>query len=145
MVEKNNFSFKEISAPIWKENFEQSAHISVFGEEFDPLRTRMDYAILTVNEKDEMIIYMTVQEMDKYTAFLEYGGSFPDKRGSMEVFPAFSESVDYLLKKYNRVNFYTENKNFPMLKLGMKKGFKIVGLCISNNKILLEHTLERGE
>lgn len=136
---------KIISRDIWKQNYEQNAHISVFGETFDPERTRMDYAVLIINNQDELVIYSTVQEMDKYTCFLEYGGSFPNKRGSTESYPAFSFMCDELLKTYKRVNFYTENVNKPMLKFGFKKGFVVVGLCFSNNKILLEHTLEKGE
>ena len=141
-MERSKFVVHKIGADEWKKLYEKNAHLAVFEEYVDEEKSKLDFALLVVNKKDEMVVYMTIKEMDKYTAFIEYGGSFPNKRGSVESFPAFLACLEFLEKDYERVNFFTENKNKPMLKFGLNAGFEIIGCCYSNNKFLLEHTLE---
>jgi hypothetical protein len=104
----------------------------------------VDFALL-VDDIDEQVpmAYVTCQELDAETLYWQYGGSFPGTRDTVlsakcfDLFMSWAKDIGY-----RRVGFRVENTNYPMLKLAMRGGFKIVGLRAFHNYVLLEHLKE---
>lgn len=134
---------QRISKEDWKEKFAEDAHISVFKEPWPADFERIDFALLTVDDEDNLVQYVTLREMDKESVYLQYGGSFADYRGSIKSFESYSTILDYLSESYKNVGFLVENTNFPMLKFAIKKEFVIVGTRYADGKLFLEHFKRR--
>lgn len=131
-----------ISKEEWKEKYAEKTHTEVFNTPWTKDFERLDFALLTF-EGDSKVQFATVRELDKETAYIQYGGSFPDYRGSINSWKSFGVVLDYLDKDYKGVGFLTENTNFPMLKFAIKKEFAIVGVRVVNGRIYLEHFKRR--
>lgn len=119
------------------------AHLAVFDETWDPDLERIDYALLTVDEKNSLIQYATLRELDRESVYISYGGSFPNYKGSVAALKSFQSILGWLYAHYKHVSFLTENTNFPMLKFGIKEGFRVVGIRNFKGKVMLEHFRER--
>lgn len=106
----------------------EGVHFDCFGNEFpvEEYKT-FDFAILTRNGEDK-VCYCTVKELDKNTAYLNFGGMFPLYRGQRESYAGFKSMVDLLRSKYKHVAFITKTKNIGMIKLGLNENFEIIGL-----------------
>lgn len=130
----------------WMSGGATEAHYLVFDKELSGAETVFDFAALVVDEeKDAPVIYSTFQELGPHSVNLGFGGSFPAYRGSPLVAKAFSMLVDTALERYKMVSFMTKNDNYPMLKLGFSKKFKVTGLNTSPDGLFLENTIYRGE
>lgn len=137
--------YKVIKIPKeeWNEKFARNAHISVFDAEFDPALHPMDFAYLVADEKENMISYCTLREMNKDNVVLDFGGTFPDYRGSVKAFPSFIAILDSLKQHYKRAVFVIHNENWAMLKFANKARFKITGTSLSDKVgLLIEHAKE---
>lgn len=137
--------YKVIKIPKedWNKEFARNAHISVFDSEFDTELHPMDFAYLVADENEAMISYCTLREMNKDQVVMDFGGTFPDFRGSAKAFPSFIAMLERLKQSYKRAIFVTNNENYPMLKFGLKAGFKITGMSLSDKVgLLIEHTKE---
>lgn len=134
---------KKISKEIWAEKFAEEAHLAVFKEVWPRDFERIDYALVTVDEADKLVQYVTIREMDKESCYLQYGGSFEDFRNSIKSWRSYEVILDYLGKEYKNVGFLIENSNFPMLKFAIKKEFVVCGLRHVNGKLFLEHFKRR--
>lgn len=134
-----------VSKEEWAEKFYAAAHAAVFKEFMGPDDERISFAILVIDpEKDEPIMYATICEPKKDSAYINYGGSFPPYRGSTKAVKAFKKIVSELFETHSEISYHCENINVPMLKLGIKSGFRVIGLTYTkSHKILLEHSLER--
>ena len=117
-----------------------TAHRAVFQELRDAGVDRVHHVLLAV-EGAEPIGYMTIQERDAHTAHIQFGGAFPPVRGSLKAVRAWSLALGRLKESYRRVTMRVENTNRPMLKLALAMHFKVVGIHVQADKILLEHAL----
>lgn len=121
-----------------------NAHLAVFTEQWSLDLERIDFALLTVDENDIPLQYVTIREKDSKTAYLQYGGSFPSVKGTVLSRKSFRAILDELDRTgYERVTFLVENTNKPMLKLALIEDFLITGVRIWDGSVLIEHLKEK--
>ena len=133
---------KRIEKDVWVSSFSEHAHKAVF-EELKPKEwDRIDYALITVNEQDEPTCYMTCREFSHDTVYWQYGGSFPNVRGTVGSYVGYTAFRDWHKERYARVVTYIENTNSKMLKMAASIGFIITGVRNYKGEVLLEHLLE---
>jgi hypothetical protein len=117
----------------------RDAHKAIFYE--DPIDYKFDFAILAVDEMGLPLHYYTVVEQTPSMAFISYGGALPDFRGKKQSFHVMNEIIDFLSKSYSIINWQCKNTNKAMIKFGLQKGFKIVGLALVDGHVYLDHRL----
>ena len=119
----------------------QQAHLIVFKEHKPSEWDRIDFALLT--EKDGNIrAYVTCREISHDTLYWQYGGAFPNIKGSIYSIQDMDAFLGWCRERYARVTFLVENTNYPMLKMAMRSRFQIAGVRVFKGSILLEHLLE---
>lgn len=130
-----------LSSEVWKE-LAKEAHLCCFGELRPSTMDRISFALLT-SEDEKPLGYLTARELDSESVYLQYGGAFPDTRGTINSLKVY-KSMLLKLKEigFIRATTYIENINKPMLKFAMKCGWTITGLRTFKNAILLEHQIE---
>ena len=132
----------KISPSEWRV-LSENAHKIAFDERKPAEWDRIAFALMAIDEKtDTPMQYVTCQELDIGTVYLQYGGSFPGTKDTIHSLTAFQGFLTYLKGHYDRVFLKVKNSNFPMLKLAMKTGFLIVGVRMFDHSIFLEHLLE---
>jgi hypothetical protein len=139
-VEKSNIEISQVSREQWGQ-FGTDAHLVCFGEHFEAKSNRIDYALVT-HEGSTPLSYVTIRELDEWSAYMQYGGSFPSAKGTPKSYQSFELFLATLSKRYRRVSMLVENTNAAMLKFGMRAGFLIVGIRNFKGSILLEHLKE---
>lgn len=136
-----SISLKRLSREQWAWLAEH-AHLVSFGEHKPREWDRIDFAVLLVDETDTAQAWATCRELDAHTLYLQFGGALPEARGTPKSWECFRILLAWARQSYQRVTFLVENSNLPMLKMGMKAGFRIVGVRNYKGSILLEHLLE---
>jgi hypothetical protein len=129
---------KQIPMEEWRQLAEQ-AHASVFEEFMPSSKSRDAYALVIVDEQDQLVSYFTIHEVDSDTACIAYGGTFPTYKGTIQGFRAMEAVVEWLSHRYKSAMFMTRNDNFAMLKTGIRLGFSIIGIRAKKDKVLVEH------
>lgn len=138
-----NLSTRVVSKKEW-DLFALEVHKELFGEfGLDHFRS-YDFTILVEHENGDKVAYVNIKELDAESAYVTFGGLFKEYRGYGVGFKSLNLAVDELLKKYLRVGFACRTKNFAMIKMGISKGFEIIGLKKMYGFNYLEFTLERG-
>lgn len=133
---------EQISKEDWRLMGEH-AHRSTFAEKREAKDERIDFALIAVLKKSNLILgYVTCREVDSETVYWQYGGSFHDVRASIHNFKAYCLMLDYCAERYKRMSTLIENTNRPMLKMAAKAGLLIVGVRNFKGKVLLEHGIE---
>jgi hypothetical protein len=122
----------------------ENIHRGVFHREKPAAWDRISY-VLVAYENSIPLGYITIQEMNSDTAYLQFGGAFPRLRHSHRVWLLFEMGLQPLLSQYTKIFFLVENTNKPMLKLAHKSGFLITGVRVHQGNILVEHSLDRKE
>lgn len=126
-------------------DYSKEAHLLCFNEIKAVDMDRISFALLAVDE-EKPVAYMTIQELDGMTAYLQHGGSFPETRGSANSWKAYVSMLKYLKEMgYVRGGTYIENTNKPMLKFAMKAGWLITGIRTFEGTVLLEHQIKFEE
>lgn len=133
---------KAINKQDWR-TLAVGAHLAVFNETWTPDRERIDFALLTVDEENKMIMYATIREMDSQSAYIQYGGSFPDYRGSVHSIDSFRAILKWLFDHYVNVSFFTENTNWAMLKFAIREKFRVICTRTFDGHVMLEHYKKR--
>ena len=139
-----NVRVEKLSPEAWKP-LSENAHLIAFNEIKKAETDRIDFALLAVKGHADLLGYITCKEHDSETVYWQYGGAFPGTRETSLSYLGYMAFVAYCKERYKSIVTVIENDNFPMLKMAMKVGFKIIGLrYYSGNKstILLEHILE---
>ncbi len=132
----------KIKKEDWSELAEK-AHLIVFNEIKKPEMDRIDFALMVETEGGIPMQYATCQERDRDTIYFQYGGSFPDTKGTTKSLRCMQEILKWTEQAgYRYVAFLVENVNQAMLKLAMHTGFIIVGIRNFRGMILLEHVRE---
>ncbi len=129
---------KKITKEEWHK-LAVNAHTAVFNEDWDADLERIDFTLLTVDGENNVVQYATIREMDKYSCFISYGGSFPNYRGKIQSLHSFKAILDWLFTNYKNVSFFTENTNWPMLKFAIREKFRIICTRTFKNHLMLEH------
>lgn len=135
---------KQISPKDWAV-VSEDAHKIVFGTHKPASRDRIDFALMTVDEQNVPLGYVTCREWDNETLYWQFGGMFPDTRGTPRSFRVYKEMLQWATDRYFRITMLVENTNVPMLKFALKVGFKIIGVRNYSGTVLLEHSLELKE
>lgn len=121
----------------------EAAFELVFKGVHDRSLDRISFALLAVDEHtDAPICYLTTREMNAEDLCWEYGGAFPQKAATVEVYRAFCAFHDWCEKRYKRLFQVVENTNHRCLKLSMKLGFNIVGVRCIRGETLVEMVKE---
>lgn len=116
------------------------AHLIVFNETKKPELDRIDFALVVESEHQIPLQYATCRELHAESLFVQYGGSFPGTKGTINSLRCFEEILTWAREQgYKRVSFLVENTNTPMLKLALTTGFLITGVRNHDGAILLEH------
>lgn len=121
----------------------ENAHLIVFNEIKKPEMDRIDFALVVEAESGLPMQYATCRELDSESLYLQYGGSFPGTKGTIQSHRCMEKIIHWAeFAGYKRISFLVENVNEAMLKLAMRTGFLIVGLRNFKGQILLEHLKE---
>jgi RimJ/RimL family protein N-acetyltransferase len=120
----------------------EAAHLVVFGEHKSASMDRIDFALLGLSMEGTPMGFITCREFDQDTLYWQFGGAFPDTRGTHRTFSVYQRFIDWCRGKYTRITTLIENTNTAMLKMAMKVGFRIVGIRYYRGSILVEHLLE---
>ncbi len=129
-------------AEKWAELSER-AHLIVFNELKKPEMDRIDFALLVESKSGEPMHYAECRELAKGALFIQYAGSFPGTKGTINSIRCFEQILEWAdFAGYQRISFLVENTNEPALKLAMRLGFLITGLRTHKGRVLLEHILE---
>lgn len=113
---------------VWPEQFNLVAkdiHFGTFGEERDPDKNRIDFALLCVNEHDKITAYSTLVELDDESVYMQHGGSVEGTK--FETVKSYLQMIADLKSKYKHISTRVFNYNIPMIKLALQAGFIIVG------------------
>ena len=100
----------------------EDVHKVVFEERKPMSLDRIDYALLVVDEKPQA--YVTVREIDSESAYFQYGGAFPETKGTAASYECWKTVLGWAQEHYKRINFLVENDNKPMLRMAMSADFK---------------------
>lgn len=120
----------------------ERAHLLAFDKHKPVQWERIDFALLCIDDNGTVMGYGTFKEIDSKSVYWQYGGTFHGTRHTATSFKAFQEGLRWLSTRYERVSMYVENTNLPALKFAMKMGYRIVGVKLVNEMLLLEHLLE---
>lgn len=121
--------------------FSEDAHKICFNELKPASFDRIDFALLCV-DSGKPCAYVTCRELDPDTVYFQFGGAFPETRGTLSSWKCYEKVTDFARTKYRRITTLIENNNVVMLKFAMKMGYRIIGIRNFGGSILLEHVLE---
>ena len=111
----------------WKP-LSENAHLACFGEFRENSLNTYDYVLAIFKDDGEICGYVSIIEMDKETAYMQHGGSFPNAQGTTAVVRIHREMLRHLKTKYKSVTTQIENTNIPMIRLALMNGFIINGV-----------------
>lgn len=120
------YSIEQFTLENWNK-IAEDAHLVCFNEARPREMNTFDYAIAAINEKGTIAGYATIIEYDKYHAYMQHGGAFPDTP-KFHVPGTYGALVDWLSDRYECITTRIRNTNTPMLKLAMGVGFLINGI-----------------
>lgn len=135
---------KKITKQEWAV-MSDKAHLICFSENRPSDMDRIDFALLNVRNGSPLN-YCTVRELDKESCYWQYGGAFPNSKGTGTSFYSYKRNAEWCFNSgYKRITTYIENTNLPMIKIALKVGFKIIGTRFFKGYVLVEFLLERSE
>jgi hypothetical protein len=105
--------------------------------EFRPVEINRYNFVLVVAEKDKMIAYSTIIEMDKETAYMQHGGALPESQGSPKSRRAYKMMIEFLKNNYLRISTRVKNTNVPMIKFALSEELLIDGCVLYGREVYL--------
>jgi len=136
----------KIDKDEWAKLYSEKAHLICFGTEKPAHFDRIDYALLIVDESNNIpAAYITCREYDHETVYWQFGGSMPRTRGTVGSLRCFDSAISFAKLTYKRVTFVVENTNEAMLKLALARDFLIVGTRSYHGAVLVEFMREFKE
>lgn len=133
-------SVLEITAKEWKQ-LSEAAHVLSFKERRAASLDRIDFALLAVLE-GKPVAYATVRELDAESIYWQYGGAFPEIKGTINVLKVYRMFIAHCAARYRRVTTLVENGNVRYLKLAMAVGFRIMGCRMFKGDVFVELHLD---
>lgn len=134
---------KKLSLDEWN-TMSREAHFACFHESRETVVNTCDYALLVTDDKDRLICYATVIEMDKFTSYMQHGGAFPEFSGTTFVARGYHLMIAFLKENYNRISTRIKNINTPMIKLALSADLIINGIDYSTGELFLNFSWEKG-
>jgi len=136
-----NYHVKQMDKQSWA-GLSEYAH-SVCFEEVKPTENdRIDYALVCYDDDSKPMSYVTCREFDSETVYWQFGGAFPETKGTIKSYKSYMAMTAWTSERYKRITTLIENDNIVMLKFAMKIGYKIIGTRNFKGSVLLEHLLE---
>lgn len=132
---------RKISKEQWK-TMSEDAHLICFDEKRPASMDRIDYALLNV--RDEIPLnYCTVRELDEESVYWQYGGAFPNTKGTVQSARSYARNIKWTFEQgYKRITTFVDNKNTEMFRIQLKCGFRVIGMRHFKNDLYLELLLE---
>jgi len=137
-------NLKVISLDEWKVLAEE-AHMLCFQESRHSDTNTFDYALLVTDKDDKPVAYSTIIEMDKATAYMQHGGSFPEFAKGIYVARAYQLMVAYLKEQYTKISTRILNTNISMLKLALSAELYVNGIDFLGGEIFLNASWVKSE
>lgn len=133
---------QQLSKEEWSEMAED-AHLICFNEKRSSLLDRIDYALVNVAPGNHILNYCTVRELDANSVYWQYGGAFPNSKGSVHSARSYARNIEWTFNKgYKRITTYTKNTNKEMMRIQLKCGFIPVGMRTVQGEVFVEFLLE---
>lgn len=133
-----NWKVRKISFEDWISHLAEGSHLLAFGEKRPTSLERIDYALILVDDKNEIAAFITCKEMDSETVYWQYGGAMPQYKETIYSVKGYELLLNWARDHYNRIHTRIENRNLPMLRMALKLGFLVTGTMTFKNKIYLE-------
>ncbi len=137
-----NITIRKIDDQTWVNDFAEDSHLVVFGEFRPKSLNRIDFALLILDFEGKASGYATCRELDKETLYWQYGGAFPNYKGSIYTVQGFHKLVEWCSAHYQRVTTKVENTNITWLKFLFKGGFIPVGMHVFEGRTYIELMVE---
>lgn len=132
---------RRLSKEEWMEMAE-NAHLVCFNEKRPAGLDRIDYALLNVSG-DTVLNYCTVKELDSESVYWQFGGAFPNSRGSVHSTRSYARNIAWTFEQgYKRITTYAKNTNKEMLRIQLKCGFIPIGMRTVQGEVYVEMLLE---
>jgi hypothetical protein len=132
------YSVQRFTAEEWAP-YAEDAHKALFGVT-RPNTLNSHHFILAVYGDGVLGGYITCLEIDSETAYIQYGGVFPNFERSIHVVPGYGKMIAWLRENYSRANTKVENVNLPMLKMAMQVGFLVTGTHFHEGRLFVDLT-----
>lgn len=139
----SRYVIKQFAPKDWF-TISESAHAAAFGELRPASVDRIDFALLTVEDKTDTVVgYVTCTEINAFILNWKFGGAFPPIRGKASLLSAYRATIEWCAKgTWTHLTTLIKNDNFPSLRLAMSVGFKIIGIHYFEGEILVELSLK---
>lgn len=125
------------------EKMAEDAHLLCFNEHRPSYLDRIDYALVNVTDKEEILNYCTVKELDSESVYWQFGGAFPNSKGSVHSARSYARNIEWTFKQgYKRITTYAKNTNSDMLRVQLKCGFIPIGMRTVQGEVYVEMLLE---
>lgn len=132
---------QKLSKEEWSQMAE-SAHLICFDENRPAFMDRIDYALLNV-VGDKPLNYCTVRELDAESVYWQYGGAFPNSKGTIHSARSYARNIKWSFEQgYKRITTYVKNTNTEMFRIQLKCGFRVIGMRYFDGDLYLELILE---
>lgn len=135
---------KRYTLEEWKP-LAREVHLLCFNEDREDDMNTFDFALMVTNDQDVPQCYCTYIELDKYSCYMQHGGTFPSARGTAVTARGYMAMLKWLHAHYPRITTKTKNTNIPMLKLAMAGGFVIHGLDVYQSDIFVRLINDRED
>lgn len=119
----------------WRK-FSREIHMYAFGEDRPPDMETFDFALM-VFQNGEPQAYCTCIEFDKYSVYMQHGGSLPAGHGTIRVAKGYAKLVQFLRGHYKNISTRVWNKNKAMMKLALSADLVPTGIDNIFGKIYL--------
>ena len=127
----------KLTPAAW-EQISENTHKYCFKEIRPADMDRISFALVAYF-KDKPAGYVTCRELDAETLYWQYGGAFPTIEKSINTLKVYQALMDESFKQgFLRITTYIQNDNYPMLKLALHCGYKIIGVRNFKNEIFVE-------
>ena len=121
----------------------EEAHLICFNETRPKTLDRIDYALVNVTDKEEILNYCTVKELDAESVYWQFGGAFPNSKGSVHSARSYARNIKWTFENgYKRITTYAKNTNSDMLRVQLKCGFVPIGMRTVQGEVYVEMLLE---
>ena len=135
----SKYEARRLDAEQWYQ-LSENAHKVVFGVNREAELERIDFALLILVD-DELGGYFTCKEFDAETLYIQYGGVFPNFKGTIHTLPGYRAMIEWVKKCYPRSWTKIENTNAAMLKMALQVGFRPTGVASFKGKLFVEMSM----
>ena len=128
----------------WKQ-IAEGLHSIVFDKKRDHKIDRADGCFLIYDKNTNCSVgYVSYFETDAKSIYWQWGGLFPEFRGTNIAYKAINICLEVADKIYDTINMMVHRDNIKMLKIAFSVGFRINGVrCFRDDDIYCELSREK--